>query len=95
MLIYNFFDGFNYTESESLYARLSFGNMGYSSNYCGMNMIDPKAGPTGTTFVTLQCQGSTRIRRIIDTGLVDINQSGEEKTLSEFNRCHYSKPIDY
>ena len=30
MLIYSFFDGFNYTESESLYARLSFGNMGYS-----------------------------------------------------------------
>ena len=95
MLIYDFFDGYNYTESESLYARLSFGNMGYSSNYCGMNMIKWEDGPTATTPVTLQCQGSTRIRRVIDTGLVDINQSGEENTLAEFNRCHYTKPIDY
>ena len=99
MLVYRFFDGFNYTESESLYARLSFGNMGYSSNYCGMNMINWYGIPTTNildlaTPITLQCQGSTRIRRVIATGLVDINQSGEANTLAEFNRCHYDKPID-
>ena len=47
-----------------------------------------------TTPITLQCQGSTRIRRVIDTGLVDIGQSGPDNTLAEFNRCHYDKPID-
>ena len=94
MLIYDFFDGYNYTESESLYARLSFGNMGYSSNYCGMNMLHWNDGAETKVQVKLQCQGSTRIRRVIDMGLVDINQSGEENTLAEFNRCHYDKPVD-
>ena len=40
MLIYSYFEGYNYTQTESLFAKVSFGNMGYSTNSCGMNFID-------------------------------------------------------
>ena len=40
MLIYNFFDGYNYTTGEPGQAGISFGSMGYSGNSCGMNFID-------------------------------------------------------
>jgi len=39
MLIYNYFDGYNYTREDSLFTRLSFGDMGQSGNNCGMNFI--------------------------------------------------------
>ena len=35
MVIYGYFEGFNYTNEENVYTALSFGNMGYSSNNCG------------------------------------------------------------
>ena len=40
MAIYAYFDGFNWTSQDSLFAQLSFGNMGYSGNYCGTNFIN-------------------------------------------------------
>lgn len=92
MLIYLYFEGYNYTTEESVYARVSFGNMGYSGNSCRRNFIN---WDTKTTRIDLQCQGSTRIRKVISTGIVDVNQNGEENTLSEFNRCFYDTPIDY
>jgi hypothetical protein len=52
MLIYNYFGGFNWTKGESLFATLSFGNMGYSGNDCGMNFID---WSDSQTTVNLQC----------------------------------------
>ena len=27
-------------------------------------------------------------------GVVDVHQSGEAETLTEFNRCYYPKPVD-
>ena len=32
---------------------------------------------------------------MLDTGIVDLNQRGEENTIGEFNRCYYPRPIDY
>ena len=70
LLIYNYFDGYNWTTQESLFEQLSFGNMGYSGNYCGMKFIN---WDSQETVVSLQCQGTARIRRVLDSGLVDIN----------------------
>ena len=82
MLIYRYFNGFNYTETETIYAKVSFGNMGYSTNTCGMNFIDwedvdPITGFSSTNL-NLQCEGTARIRRIIDAGIVDTNQGGDD-----------------
>ena len=40
MLIYRYFNGYNYTTTEPIYASLSFGAMGYTSNNCGTNFIN-------------------------------------------------------
>ena len=93
MLIYNYFEGFNYTETENPYAKVSFGNMGYSTNACGQNFIDWSSSDLYTE-VKVNCQGTARIRRVIDSGVVDINQGGEEMRQTEFNRCFYEKPIN-
>lgn len=91
IMIYHYFDGYNWASETSLYQTLSFGNMGYTSNYCGRNFID---WSQSSTKVNLQCQGTTRIRSMIDTGIVDVNANPEGNTMSEFNRCYYPEPID-
>lgn len=40
MLIYRYFNGYNYTTTEPIYASLSFGAMGYTSSNCGTNFIN-------------------------------------------------------
>ena len=40
MLIYQYFDGYNYTKGNSVYSKLSFGAMGYSDSNCGTNFIN-------------------------------------------------------
>ena len=52
LLIYNYFDGHNYTAKETNYTKISFGNMGYSGNTCGTNFID---WTQEETIVRLQC----------------------------------------
>ena len=68
MLIYRYFDGFNYTEGDNFYAKLSFGNMGESTSNCGTNFIDWDGSEPDVTL-SLQCPGTARIRRIIDSGV--------------------------
>ena len=91
MVVYGYFGGFNWTTDANLFEKLSFGNMGFSGNYCGMRFI---SWDHPTTSISLQCQGTTRIRAVIDSGIVDVNQSGEDEKLTEFNRCYYPKPVD-
>ena len=91
IIIFRHFEGFN--EQASLYAQMSFGDMGYSSNYCGKNFI--KWDEIHNTKITLKCQGTTKIRRVIDLGIFDVMQSGEEASLKEFRRCFYERPIKY
>ena len=90
MLIYRYFHGLNFTSGESVLSVVSFGNMGFSTNTCGMNFIDWSIGDQ-TVDVKLQCQGTARIRKVIDSGVVNIRQDGEERTFREFNRCFYDK----
>ena len=52
LLIYNYFDGHNYTSKETNYTKISFGNMGYSGSICGTNFID---WTQDETIVRLQC----------------------------------------
>ena len=93
MIIYAYFDGYNYTEENSLYTRLSFGDMGYSGFYCGQNFID---WSKTTTKLNLQCQGTARIREVISTGIVDMTPfMDDENSIVEYNRCYYERPIDY
>lgn len=91
MVIYNYFDGFNWTSNANMFEKLSFGNMGFSGNYCGQRFI---SWDKEDTKISLQCQGTARIRAVIDTGIVDVNQGGEDERLTEFNRCYYEKPVD-
>ena len=70
MLVYNYFKGYNYTKEESIYAQLSFGDMGYSGSACRRNFVD---WSTENTRINLQCSGTTRIRRVISAGIVDVN----------------------
>ena len=90
MLIYRYFHGLNFTSGESVLSLVSFGNMGFSTNTCGMNFIDWSIGDQ-TVDVKLQCQGTARIRKVIDSGVVNIRQEGEDRTHKEFNRCFYDK----
>ena len=46
MLVYQYFDGYNSDNNVSAYAKLSFGDMGYSGNYCGQNFINWKEETT-------------------------------------------------
>ena len=94
ILVYKYFDGYNYTDTESSYASMSFGNMGYAGNSCGVNFIDWSVSEK-ITHVSLQCQGTARIRGILDAGIVDVNARGEENSVDEFHRCFYQRPIDY
>ena len=58
MLVYNYFNGLNFTDDTTTYTLLSFGNMGYSGNSCGMNFIDwgiKEYSGEPTTYVGLQC----------------------------------------
>ena len=32
---------------------------------------------------------------MLDSGIVDVNQSGAENSINEFHRCFYERPIDY
>jgi hypothetical protein len=40
MLIYRYFDGYNYTQDNTVYTKLSFGSMGFSSSNCGTNFVN-------------------------------------------------------
>jgi hypothetical protein len=41
MLVFNYFNGYDATPGEIKYlTKISFGNMGYSSNICSMNFIN-------------------------------------------------------
>ena len=40
LLIYRYFNGYDYTKQEGFYTALSFGNMGYSGAHCGTNFVD-------------------------------------------------------
>ena len=44
--------------------------MGYSGNYCGMRFINWNSQETS---IGIQCQGTARIRRVLDSGVVDVN----------------------
>ena len=95
ILIYRYFEGFKNDYKDDAgqrFAELSFGNMGYSGYTCGKNFIN--WADRTTTTVMLQCQGTTRIRNVIDSGVVDIGQSGETERLNEFNRCFYNRTHD-
>lgn len=89
-MIYQYFEGYNYTKQEGLYASISFGNMGYSGATCGTNFVNWNEK---TTVVNLQCEGTAKIRSVIDSGLVELGQSGPDQRLNEFNRCFYETPI--
>ena len=52
MIIYDYFDGYNWTSNVKLFEKLSFGDMGYSGNFCGKNFINWRKE---TTTVGLQC----------------------------------------
>jgi len=64
--------------------------MGFSRSVCGTNFVD---WDIANTVVQLQCEGTTRIRSVVDSGLVGLGQSGSDNRLKEFNRCFYSQPI--
>ena len=70
MVVYNYFDGFNWTSNANLFEKLSFGNMGFSGNCCGQRFI---SWDRAETTISLQCQGTARIRAVLDTGIVDVN----------------------
>lgn len=61
--------------------------MGYSGATCGQNYVNWSKTETGLHF---QCQGTTRIREVLELGLNDLNQEGDDGRLDEFNRCYYA-----
>ena len=83
----------------SLVTSFTFVSMGYSGNSCGVNFID---WSQDQTRVSLQCQGTTRIRKVLQSGLAEYEEGqiaeNEEKGLYEqieLNRCYYPRPVDY
>ena len=90
MLIYSYFNGYNYRLDDTLYTRLSFGNMGQSSSNCGKNFINWDESQTRLHF---QCECSTRISSIIAIGVDEMaaTTDDQDSQISRLQNCHNDK----
>ena len=68
MITYSTFAGVNYLETATWSQKVSFGNIGFPSAYCTKHVIDETS--TKAHLFT-QCQGNTKIARVISSGLLD------------------------
>lgn len=68
MIIFGSFNGLDYLgDKVSFYASTSFGNIGFSQAICGNNIIEWHG--VEDVQLLLQCQGSTQIDQIVDSGV--------------------------
>ena len=62
------FGGLDYMgDRVSIFAKYSFGNMGFSGSICGMNVV---FWDSPTSNLDYQCQGTTQITSVISSGIM-------------------------
>ena len=74
----------------SIYVKYSFGNMGFAKSICGKSPIQYAEKDDSTvpyTSIFFQCEKSTTIQTVIDSGLMlDKKYGGEDKILRQCER---------
>ena len=80
MTIYRFMGGLDYLDHINPLARFSFGNFGFSTANCGMNLVDWNLEETKLHF---QCQGTTRISEIRSAGILTPRENKLRKDVNE------------
>ena len=89
MALFFAFGGLNYLTSHALhvYARVSFGNLGFAGTVCGKNVV---AWDSASTSLFFQCQGTTAITAVKSSGLLTprVNEETGEITDNIMTDCY-------
>jgi hypothetical protein len=91
MLIYKSVGGLDYLTELSDYSRYSFGNMGFSGNSCGKM---PVLWHNDKTKLHFQCQGTTTIKKVLSSGMLQSELSGGTDNVANLCYMDYSEEVD-